>query len=45
MRNHTRATIYFSADIFKALRMKIDDFQKQVTVFRIAHRGRQDTTR
>ena len=22
MRNHTRATIYFSADIFKALRMK-----------------------
>ena len=22
MRNHTRATIYFSADIFKALRLK-----------------------
>jgi hypothetical protein len=22
MRNHTRATIYFSADLFKALRMK-----------------------
>jgi hypothetical protein len=22
MRNHTRATVYFSADIFKALRMK-----------------------